>query len=68
MAPHRVMTHETSMRAAQDGKHMFFEKTMITAVADCEAMIDVCEKAKQKLMSENRNQLEPTKLAATIRK
>ncbi len=58
------MHAEYTIRAAQAGKHVLCEKPMATTVADSEAMIAACAKAKRKLMIAYRCQLEPTTLHA----
>jgi len=43
------MHAEFSIRAAQAGKHVICEKPMAISVAECDAIIDACEKAGVKL-------------------
>ena len=58
------MHAEYTIRAAQAGKHVLCEKPMANTVAESEAMIAACDKAKRKLMIAYRCQLEPTTLHA----
>src|SRR6266404_5031799 len=58
------MHAEYTIRAAKAGKHVLCEKPMATTVADSQAMIDACRKAKKKLMIAYRCQYEPTNLRA----
>src|ERR1051325_7705430 len=58
------MHAEYSIRAAKAGKHVLCEKPMATTVADSQAMVDACRKAKKKLMIAYRCQYEPTNLRA----
>jgi predicted dehydrogenase len=50
---------EYTVRAAEAGKHVLCEKPMATSVAECQQMIDACEKANRKLMIAYRMQYEP---------
>lgn len=43
--PHHVHA-EQSLAAAQAGKHILIEKPMACTVADCDAILDACKKAK----------------------
>ncbi len=54
---------EYTQRAARIGKHVLCEKPMATSVADCQQMIDACERAKKLLMIAYRQQYEPNNLA-----
>jgi predicted dehydrogenase len=53
------MHAEYTIRAAQAGKHVMCEKPMANSVAECEAMIAACRKAKVKLMIGYRSHFEP---------
>lgn len=53
------MHKEYVIRAAQAGKHVFCEKPMAVTAADCEAMIQACEKNKVKLAIGYRCQHDP---------
>ena len=55
-----AMHREYTERAARLGKHVLCEKPMTTSVADAEAMIAACEKAKVQLMVAYRCQYEHT--------
>ena len=55
---------EYTIRGAQAGKHILCEKPMANSVAECEAMITACKKARRKLMIAYRIQYEPTNRAA----
>lgn len=50
---------EYTIRAAQAGKHVLCEKPMANSVAECQSMIDACNKVNRKLMVAYRLQLEP---------
>ena len=41
---------ECTVRGAQAGKHILCEKPMANSVAECQQMIDACDKAGRKLM------------------
>jgi predicted dehydrogenase len=56
------MHHDYTVRAAKAGKHVLCEKPMATSVAEAEAMIDACQKAKRKLAIGYRCQFEPYNL------
>ncbi|MBC6698172.1 Gfo/Idh/MocA family protein [Hymenobacter puniceus] len=58
---------EYTIRAAKAGKHVLCEKPMATSVADCQKMIEACEKAGKKLMIAYRAQFEPFNLDAIAR-
>src|SRR6266404_1376056 len=58
------MHAEYTIRAAKAGKHVLCEKPMATTVADSQAMIDACRKAKKKLMIAYRCRYEPINLRA----
>jgi predicted dehydrogenase len=58
------MHAEYTIRAAKAGKHVLCEKPMANTAADCQAMVDACQKAKRKLMIEYRCQFEPLNLRA----
>jgi predicted dehydrogenase len=58
------MHAEYTIRAAKAGKHVLCEKPMATSVADSEAMIDACRKAKSRLMIAYRCHFEPVNLKA----
>ncbi|GAB3943349.1 Gfo/Idh/MocA family oxidoreductase [Spirosoma harenae] len=53
------MHAEYTIRGAQAGKHILCEKPMANTVAECQAMIDACQKANRKLMIAYRIQYEP---------
>ena len=53
------MHREYVVRAAKAGKHVWCEKPMAPTVADCQAMIDACEKNKRKLAIGYRNLHDP---------
>ncbi|GHB60174.1 glucose-fructose oxidoreductase [Persicitalea jodogahamensis] len=53
------MHREYVVRAAKAGKHVWCEKPMAPTVADCKAMIEACEKNKQKLAIGYRNLHDP---------
>lgn len=59
-----AMHAEYTIRGAKAGKHIMSEKPMATSIADCQAMIDACNKAGRKLMIAYRAQYEPFNLAA----
>ena len=48
-----------TLRAAAAGKHVLCEKPMATSAADCQAMIDACDRARRTLMIAYRCQYEP---------
>jgi predicted dehydrogenase len=50
---------EFTVRAAHAGKHVLCEKPMANTVAECQQMIDACERAGKKLMIAYRMQYEP---------
>jgi predicted dehydrogenase len=50
---------EYTVRAAQAGKHVLCEKPMANTVAECQQMIDACQRAGKKLMIAYRLQYEP---------
>ncbi len=50
---------EYTARAAQAGKHVLCEKPMANSVAECQQMIDACNRAGRKLMVAYRMQYEP---------
>lgn len=50
---------EYTIRAAEAGKHVICEKPMATSIADCQAMIDACDKAGKKLSIGYRLHFEP---------
>ncbi|QJW91324.1 Gfo/Idh/MocA family oxidoreductase [Spirosoma taeanense] len=50
---------EYTIRGAQAGKHILCEKPMANTAAECQAMIDACNKAGKKLMIAYRIQYEP---------
>lgn len=50
---------EYTIRGAQAGKHILCEKPMANTAAECQAMIDACQKASRKLMIAYRIQYEP---------
>ncbi|QKZ13766.1 Gfo/Idh/MocA family protein [Spirosoma sp. KUDC1026] len=54
-----AMHAEYTIRGAQAGKHILCEKPMATSSADCQAMIDACNKANRKLMVAYRIQYQP---------
>src|SRR6204780_3341059 len=58
------MHAEYAIRAAKAGKHVLCEKPMATTVADSEAMIAACRKARVKLMIAYRCQYNPLHLKA----
>jgi predicted dehydrogenase len=58
---------EYTIRAAKAGKHVLCEKPMANSVADCQKMIEACEKAGKKLMIAYRAQFEPFNLDAIAR-
>ncbi|WP_289644611.1 Gfo/Idh/MocA family protein [Maribacter aestuarii] len=53
------MHSDFSIRAAKAGKHVICEKPMAVSVAECDAIIDACEKAKVKLSVGYRMQSDP---------
>jgi glucose-fructose oxidoreductase len=53
------MHREFTVRGAATGKHIFCEKPMAPYVADCQAMIDACNKNKVKLSIGYRCQHDP---------
>lgn len=53
------MHREFTERAAAAGKHVLTEKPMATSVADCDAMIAACARARRTLMVAYRMQYEP---------
>lgn len=53
------MHREFVVRGAATGKHIFCEKPMAPSVADCQAMIDACNKNKVKLSIGYRCQHDP---------
>jgi glucose-fructose oxidoreductase len=53
------MHAEYSIRAAKAGKHVWCEKPMAVSVAECQSMIDACNKNKVKLAIGYRLQHEP---------
>jgi predicted dehydrogenase len=53
------MHPEYTIRAARAGKHVLCEKPMANSAADCQKMIDACNKAGRKLMIAYRSQYEP---------
>ena len=53
-----------TIRAAQAGKHVLCEKPMAATVAECQAMIEACDRADRKLMIAYRAQYEPYNLEA----
>ncbi|WP_247236584.1 Gfo/Idh/MocA family protein [Telluribacter sp. SYSU D00476] len=56
------MHAEYTIRAAQAGKHVICEKPMATSAADCQKMIDACNKAGKKLAIGYRLHFEPHNL------
>lgn len=58
------MHAEYTIRGAQAGKHIMCEKPMANTVAECQAMIEACNKADRRLMIAYRAQYEPFNLAA----
>lgn len=56
------MHAEYTIRAAQAGKHVICEKPMATSPADCQKMIDACNKAGKKLAIGYRLHYEPHNL------
>ena len=54
-----AMHAEYTIRAAQAGKHVICEKPMATTSADCQKMIDACQKAGKKLSIGYRLHFEP---------
>jgi glucose-fructose oxidoreductase len=54
------MHREFTVRGAGTGKHIFCEKPMAPSVADCQAMIDACNKNKVSLAIGYRCQHDPT--------
>lgn len=58
------MHAEYTIRGAEAGKHIMCEKPMANTVAECQAMIDACNKANRNLMIAYRSQYEPFNLAA----
>lgn len=59
------MHKEYVIRAANAGKHVWCEKPMAITAAECQAMIDACNKNKRKLAIGYRLQHEPTTQAYT---
>ena len=57
------MHAEFTLRGARAGKHILCEKPMATSAADCERMIQACNRAHVKLMIAYRSQYEPNDLA-----
>jgi glucose-fructose oxidoreductase len=55
---------EYTVRAFKAGKHVLCEKPMAVSVAECEAMIAACRKAKKKLMIGYRSRFEPHNIEA----
>jgi glucose-fructose oxidoreductase len=53
------MHADFSIRAAKAGKHVICEKPMAVSVAECDAIIDACEKADVKLSVGYRMQSDP---------
>jgi glucose-fructose oxidoreductase len=53
------MHREYTVRGAETGKHIWCEKPMAPSVADCQAMIDACNKNKVKLSIGYRCQHDP---------
>lgn len=53
------MHKEFVLRGAKIGKHILCEKPMATSAADCEVMIEACNRANVKLMIAYRQQYEP---------
>jgi predicted dehydrogenase len=53
------MHKEFVLRSARIGKHILCEKPMATSSADCEVMIEACNRANVKLMIAYRQQYEP---------
>ncbi|WP_188462572.1 Gfo/Idh/MocA family oxidoreductase [Marivirga lumbricoides] len=56
------MHAEYAIKAAETGKHVISEKPMATSVADCQRMIDACNKAGVKLSIGYRLHFEPHNL------
>ena len=54
---------EYTVRAARIGKHVLCEKPMANSVAECQQMIDACDRAKKLLMIAYRQQYEPNNQA-----
>ncbi|ARS34928.1 Gfo/Idh/MocA family protein [Pontibacter actiniarum] len=57
-----AMHAEYTVRGAQAGKHMISEKPMATSVADCQRMIEACNKSNVKLSIGYRLHFEPHNL------
>jgi len=53
------MHAEYTIRAAEAGKHVICEKPMALSVAECQSMIDACQRNRRKLSIGYRMQFEP---------